>query len=153
MPAYASERLAAGKRPRLVRFPVDLLPATSTGKIMRRELVKQFTPQDGHDERDRIVAEAPEPSSDHLVTLLDRNAEAMANLTSADRSFRSPGSAIMPTAPSADARFPEQITRPPSARPTAGIEDDRGPHGRRTIREEAGPPQPESPLAAGTTRP
>ncbi len=35
--------LAAYKRPRLVRF-VDVLPATSTGKIMRRELIKQFTP-------------------------------------------------------------------------------------------------------------
>ncbi|MTD55740.1 class I adenylate-forming enzyme family protein [Amycolatopsis pithecellobii] len=41
--AYAGERLAAYKRPRLVRF-VDRLPATSTGKIMRRELIKQFTP-------------------------------------------------------------------------------------------------------------
>ncbi|MDD7965344.1 class I adenylate-forming enzyme family protein [Actinomycetospora lemnae] len=41
--AYAGEHLAAYKRPRLVRF-VDALPATSTGKIMRRELIKQFTP-------------------------------------------------------------------------------------------------------------
>ncbi|MCU1679548.1 MAG: fatty-acid--CoA ligase [Amycolatopsis sp.] len=41
--AYASERLAAYKRPRLVRF-VETLPATSTGKIMRRELVKLFRP-------------------------------------------------------------------------------------------------------------
>ena len=38
---YAGEHLAAYKRPRLVRF-VDSLPATSTGKIMRRELIKQF---------------------------------------------------------------------------------------------------------------
>ena len=35
--------LAAYKRPRLVRF-VDDLPKTSTGKIMRRELIKQFVP-------------------------------------------------------------------------------------------------------------
>ena len=41
--AYAGEHLAAYKRPRFVRF-VDALPATSTGKIMRRELIKQFTP-------------------------------------------------------------------------------------------------------------
>ena len=41
--AYAGEHLAAYKRPRLVRF-VKTLPATSTGKIMRRELIKQFTP-------------------------------------------------------------------------------------------------------------
>jgi Acyl-CoA synthetases (AMP-forming)/AMP-acid ligases II len=41
--AYAGEHLAAYKRPRLVRF-VDALPATSTGKIMRRELIKRFTP-------------------------------------------------------------------------------------------------------------
>ncbi|WP_033291800.1 class I adenylate-forming enzyme family protein [Amycolatopsis jejuensis] len=41
--AYAGEHLAAYKRPRAVRF-VDHLPATSTGKIMRRELIKQFTP-------------------------------------------------------------------------------------------------------------
>ncbi|WP_211190327.1 AMP-binding protein [Actinomycetospora sp. TBRC 11914] len=41
--AYAGEHLAAYKRPRMVRF-VDTLPATSTGKIMRRELIKQFTP-------------------------------------------------------------------------------------------------------------
>jgi long-chain acyl-CoA synthetase len=41
--AYAGEHLAAYKRPRLVRF-VDTLPATSTGKIMRRELIKAFTP-------------------------------------------------------------------------------------------------------------
>ncbi|GAA4797011.1 long-chain fatty acid--CoA ligase [Actinomycetospora chlora] len=41
--AYAGEHLAPYKRPRLVRF-VDALPATSTGKIMRRELIKQFTP-------------------------------------------------------------------------------------------------------------
>jgi long-chain acyl-CoA synthetase len=41
--AYAGEHLAAYKRPRLVRF-VEALPATSTGKIMRRELIKQFAP-------------------------------------------------------------------------------------------------------------
>jgi long-chain acyl-CoA synthetase len=41
--AYAGEHLAAYKRPRMVRF-VDALPATSTGKIMRRELIKKFTP-------------------------------------------------------------------------------------------------------------
>ncbi len=41
--AYAGEHLAPYKRPRLVRF-VDTLPATSTGKIMRRELIKQFAP-------------------------------------------------------------------------------------------------------------
>jgi long-chain acyl-CoA synthetase len=41
--AYAGEHLAAYKRPRLVRF-VDDLPKTSTGKIMRRELIKQFAP-------------------------------------------------------------------------------------------------------------
>ncbi len=40
--AHAGEHLAAYKRPRLVRF-VDALPATSTGKIMRRELIKKFT--------------------------------------------------------------------------------------------------------------
>lgn len=34
--------LAAYKRPRVVRF-VDDLPKTSTGKIMRRELIKIFT--------------------------------------------------------------------------------------------------------------
>ena len=39
--SYAGSRLAAYKRPRMVRF-VDSLPATSTGKIMRRELIKQF---------------------------------------------------------------------------------------------------------------
>ena len=39
--AYAGERLAAYKRPRLVRF-VEQLPTTSTGKIMRRELIKKF---------------------------------------------------------------------------------------------------------------
>ncbi|WP_105968114.1 class I adenylate-forming enzyme family protein [Streptomyces geranii] len=39
--AYASERMAAYKRPRLVRLVSDL-PKTSTGKIMRRELIKQF---------------------------------------------------------------------------------------------------------------
>jgi long-chain acyl-CoA synthetase len=41
--AYAGGHLAAYKRPRLVRFVNDL-PKTSTGKIMRRELIKQFTP-------------------------------------------------------------------------------------------------------------
>ncbi|OSY36822.1 MULTISPECIES: class I adenylate-forming enzyme family protein [Pseudonocardia] len=39
--AWAGERLAAYKRPRLVRF-VDDLPKTSTGKIMRRELITRF---------------------------------------------------------------------------------------------------------------
>ncbi|WP_232665238.1 class I adenylate-forming enzyme family protein [Pseudonocardia sp. TRM90224] len=39
--AFAGERLAAYKRPRLVRF-VDDLPKTSTGKVMRRELIKSF---------------------------------------------------------------------------------------------------------------
>jgi len=38
---WAGERLAAYKRPRLVRF-VDDLPTTSTGKIMRRELISRF---------------------------------------------------------------------------------------------------------------
>jgi long-chain acyl-CoA synthetase len=37
--AFAGEHLAAYKRPRMVRF-VDDLPKTSTGKIMRRELIK-----------------------------------------------------------------------------------------------------------------
>ena len=40
---YAGPRLAAYKRPRLVRF-VDALPATSTGKIMRRLLGKELRP-------------------------------------------------------------------------------------------------------------
>jgi long-chain acyl-CoA synthetase len=44
--AYAGEHLAAYKRPRAVRF-VSSLPATSTGKIMRRELIKQFGSIDG----------------------------------------------------------------------------------------------------------
>ena len=39
--AFAAESLAAYKRPALVRF-VDELPKTSTGKIMRRELIKLF---------------------------------------------------------------------------------------------------------------
>lgn len=39
--AFAARQLAAYKRPRLVRF-VDSLPATSTGKIMRRELIRLF---------------------------------------------------------------------------------------------------------------
>lgn len=39
--AYTSEYLAAYKRPRLVRFVEDL-PKTSTGKIMRRDLINQF---------------------------------------------------------------------------------------------------------------
>ncbi|WP_098955871.1 class I adenylate-forming enzyme family protein [Pseudonocardia sp. N23] len=39
--SFAGTHLAAYKRPRLVRF-VESLPATSTGKIMRRELIKQF---------------------------------------------------------------------------------------------------------------
>jgi long-chain acyl-CoA synthetase len=41
--AFASHRLAAYKRPRLIQF-VEELPKTSTGKIMRRELIKQFDP-------------------------------------------------------------------------------------------------------------
>ena len=41
--AFAGGSLAAYKRPRLVRF-VDDLPTTSTGKVMRRELIKGFTP-------------------------------------------------------------------------------------------------------------
>ncbi|MGD9991563.1 class I adenylate-forming enzyme family protein [Pseudonocardia sp.] len=41
--AFTAGSLAAYKRPRLVRF-VDDLPKTSTGKIMRRELIKRFTP-------------------------------------------------------------------------------------------------------------
>jgi long-chain acyl-CoA synthetase len=40
--AFAGTQLAAYKRPRLIRF-VEALPATSIGKIMRRELIKQFT--------------------------------------------------------------------------------------------------------------
>jgi len=40
--AFAGERLAAYKRPRMVRF-VDDLPKTSTGKIMRRELIKSYS--------------------------------------------------------------------------------------------------------------
>jgi long-chain acyl-CoA synthetase len=36
--SYASARLAAYKRPRLIRF-VDALPLTSSGKIMRRQLI------------------------------------------------------------------------------------------------------------------
>jgi long-chain acyl-CoA synthetase len=39
--SFARQSLAAYKRPRLVRF-VDDLPKTSTGKIMRRALIKQF---------------------------------------------------------------------------------------------------------------
>jgi long-chain acyl-CoA synthetase len=39
--AFAKDKLAAYKRPRLVRFVEDL-PKTSTGKIMRRELIKSF---------------------------------------------------------------------------------------------------------------
>ena len=41
--AFARQSLAAYKRPRLVRF-VDDLPRTSTGKIMRCELIEQFQP-------------------------------------------------------------------------------------------------------------
>ncbi|MHA6783700.1 class I adenylate-forming enzyme family protein [Pseudonocardia saturnea] len=40
--AFAGGSLAAYKRPRVVRFVHDL-PKTSTGKIMRRELIKIFT--------------------------------------------------------------------------------------------------------------
>ncbi|MET7479126.1 AMP-binding protein [Streptomyces sp. NPDC005648] len=39
--AFAGQSLAAYKRPRTVRF-VDDLPKTSTGKIMRRELIKRY---------------------------------------------------------------------------------------------------------------
>ena len=39
--AFTESSLAAYKRPRLIRF-VDDLPKTSTGKIMRRELIKSF---------------------------------------------------------------------------------------------------------------
>ncbi|GAA4550497.1 class I adenylate-forming enzyme family protein [Pseudonocardia xishanensis] len=39
--AFAREHLAAYKAPRRVQF-VDALPATSTGKIMRRELIKSL---------------------------------------------------------------------------------------------------------------
>lgn len=38
---YAQTRLAAYKRPRLIRF-VDALPTTSSGKIMRRKLISSF---------------------------------------------------------------------------------------------------------------
>jgi long-chain acyl-CoA synthetase len=41
--AFTEDRLAAYKRPRLVRFLADL-PKTSSGKVMRRELIKSFTP-------------------------------------------------------------------------------------------------------------
>ena len=41
--AFAGESLAAYKRPRLIRF-VDTLPTTSTGKIMRRELIQMVVP-------------------------------------------------------------------------------------------------------------
>jgi long-chain acyl-CoA synthetase len=40
---FCDDRLAAYKRPRLVRFVADL-PKTSSGKVMRRELIKLFTP-------------------------------------------------------------------------------------------------------------
>lgn len=40
---FAAEHLAAYKRPRMVRFVEDL-PKTSSGKIMRRELIKMFIP-------------------------------------------------------------------------------------------------------------
>ncbi|MFF3373729.1 class I adenylate-forming enzyme family protein [Streptomyces sp. NPDC002680] len=40
--AFSTASLAPYKRPRLIRF-VDDLPKTSTGKIMRRELIKQVT--------------------------------------------------------------------------------------------------------------
>ncbi|MCW2584092.1 MAG: acyl-CoA synthetase (AMP-forming)/AMP-acid ligase [Klenkia sp.] len=46
--AYAREHLAAYKTPRLVQF-VESLPATSTGKIMRRELIKSFRPVEAAD--------------------------------------------------------------------------------------------------------
>jgi long-chain acyl-CoA synthetase len=38
---FAKARLAAYKRPRLIRF-VDSLPTTSSGKIMRRKLISEF---------------------------------------------------------------------------------------------------------------
>jgi long-chain acyl-CoA synthetase len=41
--AFTEDRLAAYKRPRRVRFLSDL-PKTSSGKVMRRELIKSFTP-------------------------------------------------------------------------------------------------------------
>jgi long-chain acyl-CoA synthetase len=41
--AFTEDRLAAYKRPRLVRFVAEL-PKTSSGKIMRRELIKLFAP-------------------------------------------------------------------------------------------------------------
>ncbi|MFC4945229.1 class I adenylate-forming enzyme family protein [Pseudonocardia sp. GCM10023141] len=41
--AFAGGQLAAYKRPRMVRF-VDALPTTSTGKVMRRELIKSYAP-------------------------------------------------------------------------------------------------------------
>ena len=41
--AFTEDRLAAYKRPRRVRFLADL-PKTSSGKIMRRELIKSFRP-------------------------------------------------------------------------------------------------------------
>ncbi|HEX7824229.1 MAG TPA: fatty-acid--CoA ligase, partial [Mycobacterium sp.] len=40
---FAGRSLAAYKRPRMVRFVEDL-PTTSTGKTMRRELIKRFVP-------------------------------------------------------------------------------------------------------------
>jgi long-chain acyl-CoA synthetase len=40
---FTEPHLAAYKRPRQVRFLEDL-PKTSTGKIMRRELIKRWTP-------------------------------------------------------------------------------------------------------------
>ncbi|MEU0685408.1 class I adenylate-forming enzyme family protein [Streptomyces uncialis] len=44
--AFAAPRLAAYKRPRLIRFLPDL-PKTSSGKIMRRELLNAFTAHPG----------------------------------------------------------------------------------------------------------
>lgn len=37
--AFAAESVAPYKRPRLVRF-VEQLPTTSSGKVMRRQLIK-----------------------------------------------------------------------------------------------------------------
>jgi len=39
--AFAGKSLAGYKRPRMIRFVEDL-PRTSTGKIMRRELIKRY---------------------------------------------------------------------------------------------------------------
>ncbi|GHH79266.1 long-chain-fatty-acid--CoA ligase [Streptomyces sulfonofaciens] len=54
--AWAKERLAAYKYPRIVEF-VDTLPMTSTGKILKRELIR------GHAPADRAAALRPGPPS------------------------------------------------------------------------------------------